>query len=235
VFQDISAQVKKGNIHALVVGVSKYSNPSDNLTYPNKDAMEVYNVLKAHTTSDKIKLLTDQSATFDNIVKAANQLFTSTKSEDIVIFHFSGHGSKSGFAAYDKNIQYTVLKAIFKKTRANRKIIFADACFSGNIRTTKTGKKEKPINIGNQNVCLFLSSRSDQYSVESSGLKNGSFSYFLVAGLRGGADADRNKIITARELFVFVNSKVKEHTKGKQVPVMWGKFQDTMEILNWNK
>ncbi len=56
-----------------------------------------------------------------------------------------------------------------------------------------------------------------------------------MTGLRGGADADHNKVVTARELFDFVYPRVKEHSKGIQVPVMWGKFEDRMEILNWNR
>jgi len=231
----ITAQNKKGNIYVLVVGVSEYSNPSDNLAYPKKDAIEVYNLFSKQTTPSKTKLLTNQSATHRNILVAARQLFTNTKSEDIVIFYFSGHGYKGGFAAHDAGLPYSDLKKIFKQTKAKRKIIFADACYSGDIRGRKTNRSDNSIKVGNDKVCLFLSSRSNQTSMESSLLKNGSFTYFLIDGLKGKADTDRNNIITAREIFNFVNPKVKQYSNGEQVPVMWGKFDNKMEILNWNK
>lgn len=230
-----TAQAKRGSLYVLIIGVSEYANPSSNLTYPAKDAAEVYQLFKKHTTADKIKLLVNQSATHDNILKVGTQLFANTNEEDIVVFYFSGHGNKGVFFAHDESVAYGELKKMFKEVKAGRKVILADACMSGDMRTDRTGKTDPANPVNDQEVCLFLSSRSSQYAVESSGLKNGTFTFFLIAGLRGGADADRNKIITARELFEFVSPKVKQYTDGEQVPVMWGKFEDTMEILNWNK
>lgn len=227
-----TAQNKQGNTYILAVGVSEYANPSANLTYSSKDAAELYKLLRTQTSADKIKLLTNKSATRDNIMKEARRLFTQTTANDIVIFYFSGHGYQGGFVAHDGPLLYDELKKVFKETKANRKIIFADACMSGDMRTDETNNSST--NMGDQKVCLFLSSRSAQKSRENVKLRNGVFTYFLIAALRGGADADRNKIITARELFDFVNPKVKQQTNGEQVPVMWGKFSDDMEILNWN-
>ncbi|MDR1055739.1 MAG: caspase family protein [Prevotellaceae bacterium] len=231
-----AAQLKKGNIYALVVGVSEYSSPfTENLTYPSKDASDVYKLLRERASSGNIWLLLNKSATYDNIVGAANRLFTNAGSNDIVIFYFSGHGYHGGFVAYDKYLEYEELRAVFKKTKAKRKIIFADACFSGDIRTNNTGRSGNHFDVSGQKVCLFLSSRSNQTSIEDTRLKNGYFSYFLIAGLKGGADTNKDKIITARELFNFVNPKVRQYSRGEQAPVMWGKFDDTMEIVNWNK
>lgn len=44
------------------------------------------------------------------------------------------------------------------------------------------------------------------------------FTYYLVKGMRGEADADNNKIITINELYEYVRAKVKEDTKSEQVP-----------------
>jgi uncharacterized caspase-like protein len=64
-------------------------------------------------------------------------------------------------------------------------------------------------------------------------LHNGAFTFFLIAGLKGGADANRDRMITAKELYDFVRPQVEEQTGGKQIPVMWGKFEDDMVIMNW--
>mgnify|MGYP002417038538 FL=1 len=82
---------------------------------------------------------------------------------------------------------------------------------------------------------LLLSSRSNEYSLESRSdkIKNGYFTAVLQRALRGAADKDRNRIITAKELFDYVSTRVKEVTNDEQHPVMWGKFSDSMPVMRW--
>ncbi len=228
------SQAQGGNIYALVVGVSKYSDPRNDLSFPNKDATQIYQLLKERTTPDKMMLITDQQATHDNILASAERLFSKAKPRDMVMIYFSGHGHDGGLLAHDRSVGFAELKKILRKVKG-RKFIFADSCFSGAIRHDDPDVPNTQSVMGNQRVCLFLSSRSDQVSWESVDVGNGFFTFYLLAGLRGGADNNRDKIITARELFEFVNPRVKEMTKDVQVPVMWGRFEHNMEVLNWNR
>ena len=220
----------QGGIYAVLVGVSKYQKQADNLAYCHRDAIEMYALLKDHTPSDRMILLTDEQAKYDNIVYHTKKLFQQAQQDDMVIFFFSGHGNSNFFKTYDKNLNFSTLQSIFKQTTANRKLIFANACFSGALRRPASPTTTTNINPG-KNVLLFLSSRSNQQSFEESVLRNGIFTYFLIAGLKGEADANNDGIITARELFDFVNPKVRERTNDKQVPVIWGKFDEQMIIL----
>jgi uncharacterized caspase-like protein len=61
----------------------------------------------------------------------------------------------------------------------------------------------------------------------------GFFTYALQHGLRGGADKNRDRIITAKELFDYVSEKVKKNSGNRQHPVMWGKFSDDMPVMKW--
>ena len=79
---------------------------------------------------------------------------------------------------------------------------------------------------------LFLSSRTNEVSRESR-YKNSLFTIFLERGLRGGADTNRDRYITARELYDFVHKGVIEASGNKQHPVMWGKFDNNMTVINW--
>jgi len=220
----------KGEIYAVLVGVSEYEQPANNLTSCHRDAIEMYELLKEYTTPDKMILLTNEQAKQGAIVFYTNLLFQQAKPDDIVIFFFSGHGSQNFFLTYDKGLYFNDLEKIFKQTKAKRKLIFADACFSGTLRQPGNQTVSNNTSVG-KNVLLFLSSRSNQYSQESPALRNGVFTYFLLAGLRGGADTDKDGCITAKELFNFVYPKVKDKTGGNQVPVMWGKFDENMIIL----
>ena len=64
-------------------------------------------------------------------------------------------------------------------------------------------------------------------------MQNGYFTTYLQRGLRGGADANRDRIITAKELFNYVHAGVVKLSNNKQHPVMWGKFSDDMPVMIW--
>jgi uncharacterized caspase-like protein len=78
----------------------------------------------------------------------------------------------------------------------------------------------------------FMSSRPDQPSAEIPIWRNGCFTEYLVGGLKGGADANRDRVITARELFDYVYPRVKAASGGRQVPQMWGSFDESMALAD---
>ena len=219
-----------GKMYVVLVGVSEYANPAINLKYCHQDAIDMYELLKIHTTSENMVLLINQQAYHNNIVYYTRQLFQKAQPEDIVIFYFSGHGSKNSFSTHDNDLSFSTLQSIFKQTKARRKLIIADACYAGALRQPGNQAASNNVNMGN-NVLLFLSSRSGQKSNETSLLRNGIFTHFLLDGLRGEADANRDGYITAKEIFNYVYPKVKEHSKEVQIPVMWGKFDANLVIL----
>ncbi|MCL2726942.1 MAG: caspase family protein [Bacteroidales bacterium] len=216
-----------GKIFAVFVGVSEYDQPVGNLTYCHRDAIAMYELMKGHTTPECMVLLTDEQARHDSVVHHTRRLFREAQRDDIVLFFFSGHGNDNLFCLYDRNLRFSTLQQIFKECKANRKLIFADACHSGTLRQEGSSNHS----MTESNVLLFLSSRSDQQSQEDSWLRNGVFTFFLLAGLRGGADTNKDGYITAIELFSFVNPRVKQRSGGSQVPVMWGRFNKNMIIL----
>ena len=55
----------------------------------------------------------------------------------------------------------------------------------------------------------------------------------LFRSLSGEADANRDRIVTAKELFDFVHKGVIYRSQDKQHPVMWGKFKTTMPVIKW--
>ena len=106
-------------------------------------------------------------------------------------------------------------------------------CYSGAMRQKgKTWKQqEKASEKGN--VMLFLSCRNNEKSIETPQMTNGFFSYALQHGLRGGADHDKDRVITAKELFNYVSKKVRKESNNRQHPVMWGKFPTNMTVMKW--
>ena len=75
---------------------------------------------------------------------------------------------------------------------------------------------------------LILSSKSTETSLESSGLRQGVFSHFLIKGLKGEADVNRDKVVTIQELFDFTDYNVRSYTGNRQSPVIKGNFDRNM-------
>ena len=109
-------------------------------------------------------------------------------------------------------------------------MVFADACFSGKMRQSK----QRGDKYSSLDVMFFLSSRTSEPSLETP-FSNSLFTIFLERGLRGGADTNLDRTLTARELYDFVHKGVVEATENRQHPVMWGNFSDDMPVISWTK
>lgn len=225
-------------LYVISVGICDYKDPQVNdLRFTEADVASFNKVIKTHT--NEVYSLLGSNATHANVYRHISQVFSKASSEDAVIFFFSGHGYPGGFCCYDMSnsgggLTYSEIASLFKSCKAKRKMVFADACFSGGLRKEKRGD-DATSSVRNGNVMFFLSSRTNETSQEMIGGPNGQFTRFLVRGLGGGADNNRDRIVTAKELYDFVHEGVTTATANKQHPVMWGRFDNTMVVMNWNK
>ncbi len=232
----------KGVVRVVSVGISDYQCVKD-LRLPQQDAKSVasYYRYALGEGQAEVHLLTNQQATKERILQLLRTTFKQANKEDVVLFFFSGHGFQAGFCTYDTNcgygkyITYDELKQIYKESKAERKMIFADACYSGAFRGEKKQKASASSSFSNQHVLLFLSSRTDEVSMERADMKNGYFTTFLLSGLKGKADQNNDRIVTAKELFTYVNKEVKAISNDRQHPVMWGKFSDNLILMDNRK
>lgn len=219
-------------VYLVSVGIADYPGYENDLTLPTKDAQTITWLYSKNTQMQYCQLLNSE-ATTDKIVAAMNKVYRMAGPNDIVVFFYSGHGYKGGFYVYDGELDYSEIRKAMAKSKSKNKMIFADACFSGKIRTENTNPTQSMDAAKKANVMLFLSSRSNETSIERRDMQNGFFTTFLQKGLRGGADANRDKVITAKELYNYVHSKVIEISNDKQHPVMWGNFSNNMPVMSW--
>lgn len=214
----------------VAVGVSDYPGTDRDLRLPANDAATIQFIYSKNSNAESV-LLTNNDATKSAILSKLRTTFSKALENDIIIFFFSGHGSKGAFCAYDAQITYSEIRQVLASSRAKNKIIFSDACFSGKMREGRKNTDEQKFK--KYNIMLFLSSRGNETSIERRDMKNGFFTSCLQKGLRGGADANRDRIITAKELFNYVSDGVKKLSDDKQHPCMWGKFSDDMPVMKW--
>ncbi|MDE5647367.1 MAG: caspase family protein [Muribaculaceae bacterium] len=221
--------------YVVSIGIGTYASPQlKNLNKTENDAKAISAFYRIGT--DKVVTITGKHATKEQILDSMRNQFGRAKADDKIVFYFSGHGYPGGFCTYDmtkeeEGLAYTEVIDIMKQSKASSKYIFADACHSGAIRKKNSGTETPQAG----NILFFLSSRGNEYSIESAFAANGYFTKHLLRGLRGAADSDRNRKITASEIFKYVSEGVAKQTDGKQHPVMWGKFDDNLIIVEYKK
>ena len=218
--------------YVVCVGIADYPGTNSDLHLSATDAMTMKELYEKNGDAE-IVVYTNEQAKVSIIQNTANELFSKASAADAITFFFSGHGVPGCFICYDGVLKYKELTSIMSKSLANTKMVFADACFAGKAR-----QEDSVDDGGNKadNVLFFLSSRSNETSAERKfGWKNSLFTGYLERGLRGGADNNKDRTITARELFLFVSKGVAEQSRQKQHPVMWGKFDDNMPVMSWKK
>lgn len=223
-------------MYVVSVGIADYQYIND-LSKAENDARCFAELYRTHTTH--VWLLVGREATHDAILAAMRETYALATADDVVVFFFSGHGTAGGLCPYDMRrdgnlLAYSEMMAVLRSCRAGSKQLFVDACFAGGLRV-KSHTTAQSTFSDSEGVMLFLSSRNNEPSRENAHAANGYFTQHLIRGLKGGADADADRIVEARELFDFVSTRVAKDTRDRQHPVMWGKFNDDMRVMSWRK
>lgn len=221
---------KKPRVFALIVGISDYYGTENDLRYADRDAMLFHNHLKRampeEVSNGKILLFLNEKATSSAIKTAIESIYKESSSNDFIIFYFSGHGGKGTFIPYDhtsNSITHTMIKEVFRNTEARFRLVVADACFSGSIGSgPQSSVTSSTQNLYDARLAVIMSSKPNQISYELPGLDQGVFSYYLIKGMQGLADMNRDNYVTAGELFLYTKKKVSEHTNNSQIPVIYG-------------
>lgn len=222
--------------YVLSMGVSKYADSNNNLTQTTKDAKTFRDILSNHT--DKITLLTSSYANRENILKKLNGISKLAKENDKIILFYSGHGYPGGIYPYDEPISYQEINDILTSSKAKEKICIFNACHTGSVSDVKGEAPTYKVPTAG-NIIYIMSSRADEYSYEHPVAGHCIFTTSLFKGIRGKADANRDKKITVSELFNYAYNDVM-HTTSKldlsQHPQLIGvKALIDAVVVDWNK
>lgn len=235
--------VKIPKIRALIIGVSDY-NQMKKLAFSDDDAQRIFDFLQSEAggsvPSSQIILMKDQQATHKNVMGAANQLFSKASPEDLILFYFSGHGLPGAFLPVDSDgvlhrINHQEIKTILLYSPAKFKLVFADACYSGSFRSVAENESfSRPLYEllaeSSGGLGLLLSSKTEEFSHEFDGIKSGVFSHFLIRGLTGEAEKNKDGFVSVNELFDYVFEQVRWFTENKQSPVLYGDIDKNMPV-----
>jgi hypothetical protein len=239
----------KGNYKSqtwfIGVGVHRYKNERDSLSFPVKSINELNDFFSRRVPSGAMHsiLLPDKMATRDNIKALKATLLKETKPGDKIIFALSGHGTLTNkkdfyFATWDMDfldkskygLGYDDIQWLLDSIPAQNKLILIDACRSGEADVNSAEGKSSAgfelmqeiytnLNRGN-GASIIAAAAGDKDAYEPQRLGNSVFMHFVIEGLvEGLADINGDENITVSELRDFVNKGVREYTTDAQRPV----------------
>ena len=233
---------------AIIIGIADYKNlPRADFANDDASAFYDYATRALGIKPENIKLLIDANADDVAIYQAFKTWLPSrVRSTTNVYVYYSGHGlpAEDGQELY--LLPQRAHRDLIEKTAISQKEIngfleaakprsvtlFLDSCYSGMARTGETllasarpvvikaSKKQYP-----ENFTVITASQADQISSSSPDLKHGIFSYYLMRGMQGEADANNDGRITAGEMHGYLAEQVSRQAgmiSRKQEPQLVG-------------
>lgn len=219
--------------YALLVATSDYADPDlKRLRAPAADAEQLAELLRNPEIGrfDDVRVLHNEPKS--TVEETIEELFGARKRDDLILLYLSCHGVKDEagrlfFATARSKLRMphsTAVSAAFVaeqlgRSRAGAKIALLDCCFSGafargfDARASASGELGKQIE--GRGTYVMTASDTLEYAYEGKDLLELStehrsvFTGAVIDGLRtGAADLDGDGIITADELFSYVEDRV---------------------------
>jgi WD40 repeat protein len=251
----------KPDLYLVVIASEKFKNSDFDLNYALKDASDVAATM-ANSKAFKntyIKKISNVNFGTDSVI-ALKKFFERAGVNDLALVFYAGHGYLDTdlsyyFPTYYTNfddpkinsVAYTNFEKIFSEMKPIKKLMFIDACFSGEVDVDAIPGEEKKVNKGNERsatakifsqstalemskavftdlrqhsgTTVISSAGGTEEAFEDDAWKNGLFTYCLLNGMKNlKADANRDSKVTLNELQKFVSEEVKRLSNGKQTP-----------------
>lgn len=228
-------QAKKSNKNAIaiILGIESYRNVSDvNYAYRDAIIMKEYFSKTMGIPEEQIYFKANDEVTLGEF----NKIFSKNgwldkrveEDETEIYFYYAGHGApaikeeKAFLIPYDGDPNYPVqtgysLETVFEdlsRLKAKSVTCFLDACFTGANRENEMLLADaRPVSIRLKNsyvnnVTVFSATSSNEVSSSYPKNKHGLFSYFLMKGMQGEADSNKDSKLTIQELFDFTKNNV---------------------------
>jgi len=248
------SQLQGGDLHALVVGVSKYRDSKiPALELADKDAKAFGEFLESQKQVFKdthVKFLLNEQATKSSVEKFLYYALPKVGKNDTVILFFSGHGAYDPvrpqeflFLTHDAEPEYLGATAVkmsglefLKGIEAERVLIVADTCYADGFSEMKPKAVASTLQSfvneirNSSGRAIITSSKERQLSWEVPRFKNSIFTHYLIEGLKGKADADHDGVVNLNEVYRYAYNLTKDVTGGRQHPQFEGKISGAFPL-----
>jgi hypothetical protein len=145
---------------------------------------------------------------------------------------------------YSTGLPMDELRIIFDRIEADRVVVFLDACYSGAAGgRTFASKRTRAARVDDvfldrlarsRGRAIITAARASEVSIELPELGHGLFTHYLLQGLRGSADLDRDGVVELHELYTYLEQQVTQKSRsvgGNQHPVMKGEMEGLLPLI----
>jgi hypothetical protein len=197
---------------ALIVGANDGGPGRVKLRYAGSDAKALSRVLADVGGIDRRDafVLIDPSPTqfLDGFRWAQDRVARARAAGERVqfLFYYSGHADDRGVHLGTSQIDYPKLRGLIHAVDAQVRLGMLDSCSSGAFVRLKGGKMRPPLSTGDANIqghAFLTSSSAEEAAQESDRIGGSYFTHYLVSGLRGAADVNRDRRVTLHEAYRF--------------------------------
>lgn len=222
------SSIKAPYKRAIVIGNNQGNGQEKRLRYAKSDAHKLYRTLHqlGGFKTSHIDLMLGQTA--DRIRARLAQIRTSflrIKRETphrptLLLFYYSGHADGRTLHMGSTQLGFSWLRTWLKTSPAQIRLAILDTCQSGQITRTKGARrvsKEVPLppvirHTTTHGMALITSSGVGEDSHEIDQLRGSVFTHYLVSGLHGAADRDRDGKVSLREAYSYAYQRTISHT-----------------------
>jgi hypothetical protein len=197
----------------LAVGTNNGGPERVMLRYAGSDAQavaKVFGELGGVEPEDHILLMDPDPARVNEAIAELGERVAAAAAQHSrveVVVYYSGHSDEEGLLLGGQKIRYQELRSAVDKLPADVRIIILDSCASGAFTRLKGGQRRASFLLdasAQMKGHAFLTSSSDDEAAQESDLIGASFfTHALVSGLRGAADASRDRRVTLNEAYQF--------------------------------
>ena len=218
------------NTYAIVVGLD-----GDDSNYFQNSAINYSNFLRTPEggalNQDEVTVFLQTSARSNDIIAALNRTLRQADANDMVFIYFATRLTATGLMTTDGQIPFSRLNDILQTNQAKFVFNILDGCYTsdpvdapdqpGKIRQLQDDYYS---NFSNQtNVTSILLANPQQECVDPAS-RSTILNNYLIRGLKGEADTNKNNMITAQELFSFMNQSINSNSKGQQSLIVRGNY-----------
>jgi Caspase domain len=149
---------------------------------------------------------------------------------------------------YSTALPMDEMQNVLARIEAERVTVFLDACYSGAAGgRTFASTKTRAVNVDDiflerltrsKGRAIVTASRPSEVSVELPELGHGLFTYYLVRGLQGYADLNRDGIVSLQELYEYLTQEVSRKSRavgGNQHPMLKGELEGALPLTKATK
>jgi len=250
------ARLRNHSAVAVVIGNGEYEHEVPNVKYATRDAQTVRDYLHNTLGYSSSNIIYKENATLstlrsvfgssDNYQGRLYDYVIPGKTD--VFVYYSGHGAPDvehgtsyllpvNVSPDDITTNGYAMETLvnnLNRLPARSTTLIVDACFSGNTESGMIIKGASPVNIRLRESELALrkgttlyASRGNQMASWFDREKHGLFTYYVIKGLRGAADKNRDKKITVSELKEYVETYVPSMARRT-----WGRNQNPVVLYS---